>query len=425
VNEASVWTAPFAVLERSAPAEVPARTDVAVIGAGITGLAAALASRKRGASVTVLEAAHAGFGASSRNGGMALTGLKLGPGVLLRRYGERTARAMFDASLRAIDLIESLIETEGIDCAFERCGHLEVASKPSHFRAFAETAQLLATRFDHRVRLVAREELVEEIGSSAFYGGLVDERSAGLDPAKYVAGLAAAARRAGAVVCDRAPVEGVERTRGGWRLKTPRGEVVAGAVMAATGAYTGVAFGALRRLFVPVGSYAIATESLPPDLAASLIPRRRMVFDSKRLLHYFRLTPDRRMLFGGRAAFLPESTHTTSQSAEMLRRDMTAFFPQLSDARLEFAWGGTLDVAFDIMPHAGVLDGIHYAFGYAGHGVALATLLGTLAAGAIVDGSVEHPFARSAPAAPLRLYDGRPWFLPLAGAWQRLLDAVN
>jgi glycine/D-amino acid oxidase-like deaminating enzyme len=346
VNEASVWTAPFAALERSAPAEVPARTDVAVIGGGITGLAAALASRKRGASVTVLEAAHAGFGASSRNGGMALTGLKLGPGVLLRRYGERTARAMFDASLRAIDLIESLIATEGIDCAFERCGHLEVASKPSHYRAFAETAGLLATRFDHRVRLVAREELVEEIGSSAFYGGLVDERSAGLDPAKYVAGLAAAARRAGAAVCERAPVERVERTRGGWRLKTPRGEVVAGAVMAATGAYTGVELGALRRLFVPVGSYAIAIESLPPDLAASLIPRRRMVFDSKRLLHYFRLTPDGRMLFGGRAAFLPESANTTVQSAEMLRRDMTAFFPQLGDARIEFAWGGTLDVEF-------------------------------------------------------------------------------
>lgn len=425
MTDAPLWTATPAALESRPPMQMPPRTDVAVIGGGFTGLSAALALCRRGASVAVLEGDTVGFGASSRNGGMVLTGLKLGPEVLLRRFGAQTARAMFDASLRAIDLTENLIATEGIDCAYERCGHLEVASKPSHFVAFARTAELLATHFGHRVRLLARDELSEEIGSPACFGGLVDEGSAGLDPARYVAGLADAALRKGAVICERAPVESVERTCDGWRLKTARGDLDARSVMAATGAYTGPAFAALRRRFVPVGSYVIATESLPPDLAAALLPRRRMVFDSKRLLHYFRLTPDRRLLFGGRAAFLPESARTTSHSARILRHDMVAFFPQLRDANVEYVWGGTLDVTFDVMPHAGVLDGIHYAFGYAGHGVAMATLLGTLAADAIVDGRFEHPFASSAPAPPSWIYDGHPWFLPLAGAWQRMLDAVS
>jgi glycine/D-amino acid oxidase-like deaminating enzyme len=417
--------APFAALAPRELTALPPHADVAIVGAGFTGLSAALALRKRGASVAVLESATVGFGASSRNGGMVLTGLKLAPEVLLRRYGVQTARAMFDASLRAIDVTETVIATEGIECSFERCGHLEVASKPGHFTAFSRAAELLTEHFGHRVQLVARDKLAEELGSAAFYGGLVDERSAGLDPARYVVGLADAARRAGAAVCERAAVEGVKATRGAWRLNSVRGELRAKAILIATGAYTGSEFSSLRRRFVPVGSYVIATEQLPHDLAASLLPRNRMVFDSKRLLHYFRLTPDRRMLFGGRAAFLPESRRTTSNSAKTLRAEMISIFPQLCDAKIEYAWGGTLDVTFDVMPHVGTLDGMHYAFGYAGHGVALATLLGALAAVAIVDGTLTHPLASAAPEAPLRLYDGRPWFLPMVGAWQRLLDAVS
>jgi glycine/D-amino acid oxidase-like deaminating enzyme len=417
--------APFAALEPRELTALPPHADVAIVGAGFTGLSAALALCRRGASVAVLESATVGFGASSRNAGMALTGLKLGPGALVRRYGLPTARAMFDASLRAIDLTEAVIADESIDCAFERCGHLEVASKPSHFAAFERTAELLADRFGHRVRLVRRDQLSEEIGSYAFYGGLVDERSAGLDPGRYVAGLADAARRSGVGVFERAPVQRVESKGGQWWVRSPRGTVRAREILVASGAYTGSVFGSLRRRFVPVGSYVIASEQLPGDLAATLIPRHRMVYDSKRLLHYFRLTPDRRMLLGGRAAFLPESTRTTSSSADTLRADMIAIFPQLRDAKIEYAWGGTLDVTFDMMPHVGKIDGMHYAIGYAGHGVALATLLGTLAASVILDGTLTHPLARAVPAAPVPLYDGRPWFLPVVGAWQRLLDAVS
>lgn len=425
MNETPVWTAGNAGTAAPEPAALPSRADVAIVGAGYTGLSAALALAKRGLSVAVLESGTVGFGASSRNGGMALTGLKLAPEVLLRRYGAATAREMFSASLEAIDLVESLIASERIECAFDRCGHLELASKAAHFVAFGRTAAALSEHFGHAVRLLGRAELAGEIGSTAFYGGIVDPRSAALDPLRYVMGLAHAARRSGATICERTPVGAVEPVGGQWRLTSSRGELTARNVLLATGAYTGRAFPALRRRLVPIGSYAIASEPLPSSLADAVLPRKRAAFDSMRLLHYFRLTPDRRMLFGGRAAFLPENERTIAVSAGMLRADMVALFPQLAGAKIEYAWGGTLDVTFDVMPHAGTIDGMHYAVGYAGHGVALATLLGKLAADAIAGGARAHPFAIPAPAPPVGFYDGRPWFLPVVGAWQRLLDAVS
>ncbi|HEY1975071.1 MAG TPA: FAD-binding oxidoreductase [Candidatus Baltobacteraceae bacterium] len=420
--EASVWSAATPTGGYAATS-LPERADVVIAGAGIAGLSAALALATRGASVCVVEASHAGFGASSRNGGMALTGLKLDAATLRRRYGLPAARDMFEATLGAIDLVERLVELHGIDCAFARSGHLEVAAKPAHFADFIGTAELLRDAFGHRVRTLARDELAGELGSGAYYGGLLDERSAGLDPARYVAGLARAAVSAGSVLCENAAVTAVTRDGSDWRVDTSRGSLRAKSALAATGAYTGNAFAALRRRLVPLGSYVIATQRLAPDLARSLIPRNRMVYDSKRLLHYFRLTPDGRLLFGGRAAFLPEGPRTVAQSAQILRRDMLAVFPQLRGTEIEYAWGGTLDIAFDVMPHAATQDGVHYALGFAGHGVAMATLLGTLTGEALAGVPARHAFERALPAGPA-WYRGRPWFLPLVGTWQRVLDRI-
>ncbi|HTQ87610.1 MAG TPA: FAD-binding oxidoreductase, partial [Candidatus Solibacter sp.] len=204
------------------------------------------------------------------------------------------------------------------------------------------------------------------------------------------------------------------------------GSVWAREVFVATSGYTGAATPELRRRVVPIGSYIIATEPLPAGLAAELVPRGRMIFDSKYFLHYFRLTPDGRMLFGGRAAFFPETERTIRRSAEILRRDMVRVYPQLAQSPVEYAWGGTLDFTFDMLPHAGTLDGLHFALGYAGHGVAMATYLGTKMAAAIAGENPALPFALVPfPGAPLGLYNGRPWFLPLASAWYRLLDFVQ
>jgi glycine/D-amino acid oxidase-like deaminating enzyme len=402
------------------------RVDVAVIGAGITGLTAARALAGRGARVAVLEAETLGWGASTRNAGMTLTGLKLGAATLRARYGRDLARRMFAASTAAIDSVERLIVDEGIACDFVRSGHLEVACKPGHYRDFERAAEVMAREFGHTVRLVPRADLRAEIGSDLYHGGLVDAASAGLNPGRYVAGLARAAQRAGVVLYDEARVESIERAPGGFRLATRRGPLTAGLVFVATSGYTGRATPGLQRKIVPIGSYIIVTEPLSADLARAVSPRNRMIFDSKNFLYYFRLTPDRRMLFGGRAAFLPETPDTVRESADLLRRGLLQVYPQLKEIQIDYVWGGTLDFAFDLMPHAGQMDGLYYALGYAGHGVALATLLGLRMAEAMSGQAVDNPFADIPfPGAPLGLYNGLPWFLPFAGAWYRFLDWVT
>jgi len=267
-------------------------------------------------------------------------------------------------------------------------------------------------------------------GASSRNGGMVDEVSAGLNPARYVAGLARAAEKAGAQLFDNARVTAISgesrNGTGGFRLTTTRGTLWVGEVVVGTSGYTGSVTPFLQKKIIPIGSYIIVTGPLPELLAEEVSPRGRMIYDSKNYLFYYRLTPDRRMLFGGRAAFFPETSSTIRRSAEILRRGMVQVYPQLRDIKVEYAWGGTLGFAFDIMPHAGKMDGIYYALGYAGHGVAMATYLGTKLGEAICGASDSLPFADiQFPGAPLGLYNGRPWFLPLAGAWYKALDWVS
>ncbi len=410
----------------ASPEPPPAGVDVAVIGSGFTGLSAARTLAKRGATVAVLEAHTIGWGASSRNGGMVLTGLKVGAETLFARYGRDLTRRMFAASVAAIDCVERIVRDDAIECDFSRAGHLEVACKPAHYRHFAESAEVKAKEFNHAVRLIPRSELRSEIGSDIYYGGLVDEASAGVNPARYVAGLARAAQAAGATLHDQTRVEAVEREGAGFNVRTGRGSLAARQVFVATSGHTGRATPRLQRKIVPIGSYIIATEPLPQALQREVSPRNRMIFDSKNFLYYYRLTPDGRMLFGGRAGFFPETPAVVRESAGLLQRGLLDVYPQLRPVKIAYAWGGTLDFAFDMLPHAGTLGGLHYALGYAGHGVALATYLGTKAAETICGDAVENPFADLPfPGAPLGLYDGRPWFLPFAEVYYRLLDWVS
>ena len=406
---------------------LPEVVDVAVIGSGFTGLSAARTLGKRGARVAVFESETIGWGASSRNGGMVLTGLKLGVSQLKSKYGPQRARQMYAASLASIDCVEQIVNEEGIDCNFSRCGHLEVACKQKHFDDYQRQAEIIEVEFNHRLRVVARSELRQEIGSNIYFGGMVDETSAGCNPARYVAGLARAAMRAGAEIYEHARVNRIERDsrqgEPGWKIATSRGQVWAHEVFVGTSGYTGAVTPALQKKIIPIGSFILTTEVLPPPLAQELSPRNRMIYDSKNYLHYYRLTPDGRMLFGGRAAFFPENDQTIRRSAGLLGRGMIEVFPQLRDARVEYVWGGTLDFAFDIMPHAGQADGMYYAVGYAGHGVAMATYHGQKIAQMMAGDKPENPFVGIPfPGAPLGLYNGKPWFLPLAGAWYNVLD---
>src|SRR5882672_4732195 len=404
IQEKNYWATIVASPTFVAP-ELPDSLDVAVIGGGFCGLSAARTLAKRGVKVAVLEAETFGWGASSRNGGMVLTGMKLPVPTLFKRYGREAVRKMYAASLDTISCVEQIVREESIDCNFSRCGHLEVACKQAHFGGYEESAALVKREFNHEFRIIPKSELRGEIGSDIYYGGMVDETSAGLNPARYVAGLAHAAQRAGACLYDHTRVTSVELERnnnaGKFRVHTSNGAITAREVILASGAYTTDATPALRKKIIPIGSYIIATEVLPGDLARELSPRNRMIYDSKHFLYYYRLTPDNRMLFGGRAAFFPET-------------------------EVEFVWGGTLDFTLDVMPHAGKIDGMYFAAGFAGHGVAAATWFGMKLAGLICGEPHDIPFdGIPFRGAPLGLRSGNTWALPLAGAWYRILDFLT
>src|SRR6202140_3296723 len=423
INEKTFW---LETVEIPTPVarDFPQQADVAIIGAGSTGLSAARTLAKSGASVAVFDAQTIGWGASSRNGGMVLTGLKLPASTLIARYGKEATARMYAASLESIDFVEKLVRAENIACDFARCGHLEVACKPKHFDDFRRSAEETARHFNHRQRLIPKDQLQSEIGSAIYHGGLVDESSAGVNPPRLVPGLASAAERAGAAIFEHSHVEEIQREGArGWKIATQRGTLRAQNVFVATSGYTSRVTPTLQKKIIPIGSYIIVTEVLPEKLAAELSPRNRMIFDSKNYLYYYRLTPDRRMLFGGRAAFFPETSSTIRHSADLLRQGMLSVYPQLREAKIDYVWGGTLDFAFDIMPHAGQLDGLYFSLGYAGHGVAMSTYLGQKIATAILTGRDENPFAGIPfPGAPLGMYNGKPWFLPFAGAWYKFLD---
>jgi len=430
IHEKNFWLETVTMPPVQPAPDLPENIDVAIVGGGFCGLSAALSLAKRSVSVAVLEAETFGWGASCRNGGMVLTGMKLPVPILIKRYGLYAARQMFAASLETISCVEKIIRDENIDCNFSRCGHLEVACKQSHFDGYEESAALVKQKFEHDLRVIPKSELRTEIGSDIYFGGLVDETSAGLNPARYVAGLANAAQRAGACLYDRTRVDKIElRGRGSGRssarflVETSKGAITAREVILASGAYATSATPALRRKIIPIGSYIIATEILPTDLSRELSPRNRMIYNSKHFLYYYRLTPDNRMLFGGRAAFFPETENTVRQSAVILRRGMITVYPQLRDTKVEYVWGGTLDFTLDVMPHAGKIDEMYFAAGFAGHGVAAATWFGSKLAGMICGDKDSTPFsAIPFPTAPYGLRSGHTWALPLAGLWYRILD---
>ena len=400
------------------------RHDVVVVGAGYTGLSAARTLARAGADVLVLEREEVGSGASARNAGQVLTGLKLDPTTLVRQYGARRARQLFDAADRAIAGLETLIGDEGIECQYERVGHIQAAASASHFKELRSQQAILERVFDQRVELVSRADQRTELGSDLYHGLLIDERSGALNPARYVHGLAAAATRAGARLAIGVAALRASRASHGWTVSTSSGKVEARDVLFATNGYTDRAAPFLQRRYLPIGSYIVVTAPLPPDAAASLLPRRRTAFDSKHFLHYFRLTADRRLLFGGRAEFSRPSEGTTRRAAEILRRDMERVFPQLSGIAIDYAWGGLVAFTRDQLPHAGRLEGLFYAGGYCGHGIAMATSLGEAIGRRIAGEPVEHPlFDDRFPAIPM--YTGNPWFLPVVGAYYRLRDFVG
>jgi glycine/D-amino acid oxidase-like deaminating enzyme len=399
--------------------------DVAIIGAGFTGLSAALALARTGAKVAVLEAGAVLGAASGRNGGQCNAGTAQDFSALVASHGIDRARAWYLAHVEAVETVGRIVAEEAIDCDFIRCGRAKLAAKPEHFAMLAAAYEVLMREVDPNVDLVAPHDIGREIGAGPFHGALVQKTSAQLHVGRFGIGMANRVAALGGAIWERAAVTDLARSGGGWRVETARGALTARQVLVATGgASPGRPFGWFRRRIVSVGSFAIATAPLPGATVTELFPTRRNYVTSRIIGNYFRLTADNRLIFGGRARFALSDPASDLKGADVLERAMANMFPQLAGTRIDHRWGGTIDLTADRLPRAGEHDGLFYAMGYSGHGVQMATHLGRQMAKVMGGDASANPFADLAwPAIPGHL--GKPWFLPAVGAWYRLQDWLH
>ena len=420
----SYWRDTAEAFAGGAQGPVEGHYDVAVIGGGFTGLGAARQLAKAGAKVIVLEGDKVGSGASGRNGGHLNNGLAHSYPLAKAQLGKERAIALYKALDASIDTIAGLIVEEGIDCDFRRAGKLKLASKPKHFDQIAGNFEAIHREVDPDTALISAADLVAEIGSP-YFGGMLFEKSAMMHMGKYAVGLAKAARRCGAAIYEQAPVTAVSREGRRHELTTPRGTLTAEQVFVATGAYTTENFGYFRRRIVPVGSFIIATRPLTAAEVAKTMPGNRTCVNSMNIGNYFRLSPDNRLIFGGRARFSAASDPgSDAKSGAILKASLARTFPQLADVEIDYCWGGLVDMTADRYPRAGRHDGLWYAMGYSGHGAQLSTHLGMIVADEMLGRGDANPMKGFKwPAVPGHF--GKPWFLPLVGAYYRMLDLVQ
>jgi glycine/D-amino acid oxidase-like deaminating enzyme len=420
----SYWLDTSEPFRSGAAGPVQGSFDVAVIGGGLTGCSAALALAKKGARVVLLEAETVGNAASGRNGGMCNNGFAQDYGMLSAKLGSDVANRLYRAFDAGVDTVERLVREENIDCSFSRVGKIKLAAKPEHYDKLARSQELLAANVDPDTEMVSRANLAGEVGSERYYGGLIYRKSAGMHVGRFVRGLGEAAARRGVEIHERTPMMGLRPAPGGGHtIDTPKGRLHAKQVLLASGTSHTGPLGWIRRRIVPVGAFLIVSEALPKETLDRLLPRRRMAVDTKNLVNYFRTTPDNRLLFGGRARFAVSNPNSDAKSGAILQAALHDVFPELRDARIDYCWGGMVDMTRDRLPRAGERNGIYYSMGYSGHGTQMSTLMGTIMA-EVMDGRAElNPWKDFAwPAIPGHF--GPPWFLPLVGAYYRLKDKL-
>ncbi|CAK0004681.1 NAD(P)/FAD-dependent oxidoreductase [Burkholderia pseudomallei] len=422
-HAASYYAATVNDTTRHPPLEGTIDADVCVIGAGLTGISAALNLAERGHSVAVLEASKVGWAASGRNGGQLIGGFACGIDAFEPYLNADEIRLVWDMGLETLAIAKERIAKHAIDCAFVP-GYLSAANKPRDVDALRRSRDEAARRFGYtRLRYVERDALAQYVQSSRYLGGLFDPDSGHLHSLNYTLGLARAAVASGARIHEDSAVTRIASEAGGHVVSTARGAVRARFVVLACNAFLGALAPALSRKIMPVGTYVIATEPLGEARARALMPAQAAICDSRFALDYFRPTPDARLLWGGKVSY---STLEPRKLADAMRRDMLKTFPQLADVTIEHAWGGFVDITMNRAPHFGRLTPtVYFAQGFSGHGVNTTGLAGKLIAEAIdgqaarfdVFGKIRH---RDFPGgAALRMPA-----LVLAMAWYRLRDLL-
>jgi glycine/D-amino acid oxidase-like deaminating enzyme len=398
----------------------PGEADVVVIGSGYTGLGAALVTQRGGRRTVVLDAEAAGFGCSTRNGGQISTSVKPDFAALSARHGPERAAAVLGEGRAALAWIEAFVAAEKIDCDFAAVGRFHAAHNAAAFRRLVRAVESEPAGLETGAVVVPRDAQRAEIGTDAYHGGVVYPRHASVDPAKLHAGMLARVLAAGAAVVPHCPATAIVRDGGRFTVATPRGAVRTRDVVVATNGYTGPLTPWLRRRVIPIGSYVIATEPLAEEVVARLIPRNRVVSDTRRVVYYYRASPDRRrILFGGRVSIDETDPRV---SGPRLHAEMVRLFPELAGARISHSWAGTVAYTFDTLAHTGSHEGIHYAMGYCGSGVSMAGYLGTRLGEKVLGRAEGLTGYDGLPFETRPLYTGRPWFLAPSVAWYRWLD---
>jgi len=371
----------------------------------------------------VLERDRPGEGASSRNGGIASGNLRQSFAGTIRAWGLERAKAVAAEGQAARADLARFIQDEQIECDWKLSGRFTGAMRPKHYDAMAAECALLNRHLGFGARMTPKAEQHSEIGSDLYHGGMVREDIGGLHPGKFHRGLLERALQAGAAVHARTAVEAIEDDSSLKRVRTARGGIAAPHVVVATNGYTGPATPWLRRRIVPIPSQIVATEPIPKAVLDRLMPKRRMLGETRNLYHYFRPAPDdSRILFGGRAGAL---TGDEGRKARRLRAGLAGIFPELAGIGFTHCWFGYTGFTFDFMPRLVVRNGVHYAAGFCGSGVVWARWLGAKAAWSIVGNRPPETVFAARDFSTRPLYTGRPWFLPFTVGWYAFKDRAG
>lgn len=409
--------------ETARDADLPAKADVVIVGSGYCGLNAAAEFAAAGRDVVLLEAGPLGIGASTRNTGGVTGGQKLLLAGPTKNVSAEQLRLMLRDSLASFAYVTTLIEQQNLDAGLQRCGRFLAAYTNAHHAKLTRLGGLLREHTGARVRDISGETIREIIATDFYRGGILVEDYASVHPARYHRALRERARQAGARLFSHAEVREAVPAGAGHRVVTARGSIEARQVVLATNGYLTKRFERFRRRLIPVASYHIATEELPPERIRALLPGGHMVSDSQRNLTAVRPSTDgRRIIFGARPAAFD---HDERDAAPLIHRAMCAVLPELADTRISHCWRGTVAMTFDRKPHIGEEDGVFYALGCNASGVAMMSYLGREIARRAM-GTQERPCAFDTGHFPERSwFSGTPWFVPPLTSAYNLLDGID